>query len=121
MTINSNTEWGKLKEIIVGSVINAQGGDIDLSFKLFYHKNLIDQSIESELLKKSYRLKQQLIDERAIDLDNFANLLSKNGIKVHRPDKITEIKKFKTPYFDSYTRPMDNPRDLALIIGNEII
>ena len=35
--INSFDEWSPLKEVIVGSPINYNTQDLELSFKLFFH------------------------------------------------------------------------------------
>ena len=42
MKLNSYDEWSTLKEVIVGSPINYEAQDLELSFRLFYHDNLFD-------------------------------------------------------------------------------
>jgi glycine amidinotransferase len=116
MMTNVYTEWAALKEVVVGNCVNIDTISVDDSFKLFFYENIKDQIIEN-----SIQLQKRLIDQRQEDLDNFANLLIKRGIKVKRPKQLTEIKKFKTPEFEEYLCPVDNPRDQSLIIGNEII
>jgi hypothetical protein len=39
MKVNSYNEWSPLKEVIVGSPINYNVQDLELSFKLFFHDN----------------------------------------------------------------------------------
>ena len=39
MQVNSFDEWSPLKEVIVGSPINYNANDIELSFNLFFHDN----------------------------------------------------------------------------------
>lgn len=116
MTVNIFTEWGPLKEIIVGSVFNMTPHNIDLSFKLFFNDNIKDV-----FLKNSPVLQQKVIQERQDDLDNLAKTFSNLGIIVHRPEKLETISKFKTEYFEDYYSPCDNPRDQVLVIGNQII
>ena len=116
MTVNIHTEWGPLKETIVGSVFNMTPHNIDLSFKLFFNDNIKDI-----FLKNSFTLQQKLIAERQEDLDNLALTLESIGIIVHRPDKLEKIEKFTTDYFEDYYSPCDNPRDQVLVIGNKII
>jgi len=114
--VNVLTEWAPLKEVIVGSVFNQSSHNVDLSFKVFFNDNVKDV-----FLKNSIKLQQKLIEERQVDLDNLASLLSKLGISVHRPEKLEVISEFKTPYFQDFTSPCDNPRDQVLILGDKII
>ncbi len=116
MSVNVYTEWGKLKEIVVGSVVNTNRENVDLSFKLFYHQNIKDQ-----ILKSSVELQRRLIDQRQEDLDGLAGYLEELGVRVHRPQKLESVREYTTPHFTARQRPMDNPRDLILIIGDTII
>lgn len=116
MTINVNTEWGKLKEVVVGSCYNISDFNVEASFKLFFLKNITDS-----LVQNSLKLQKRMIEQRQEDLDSFASLLVSLGIKVFRPERLNEITNFKTPHFEDYLCPVDNPRDQNLIIGNEII
>jgi glycine amidinotransferase len=116
MTVNVHTEWGPLKETVVGSVFNMTPHNIDLSFKLFFNDNIKDV-----LLKNSFVLQEKLIHERQEDLDVFAEKLVELGVVVHRPEKLQTISKFKTEYFEDYYSPCDNPRDQVMVVGNKII
>lgn len=114
--VNSYTEWGTLKEVIVGNCVNLTRENIDTSFKLFFKENLKDQLIENNI-----KLQESIIRQRMEDLDLMAKLFAQMGIVVHRPQQIEHVKKFKTPHFDSQTTPSDNPRDQVLIWGDYII
>ena len=114
--VNVHTEWGPLKEVIVGSVFNINQHNVDLSFKVFFHDNIRDV-----LLKNSIFLQQKLVQERQEDLDNLASVLASLGIRVHRPEKLEDIQQFQTPYFQDHMSPCDNPRDQIMILGNRII
>lgn len=116
MSVNVHTEWGKLKEVVVGSCVNLSDINVDLSFRLFFHDNIKD-----ELLKNSVSLQKRLIEQREEDLNAMAKLLESMGIVVFRPRKLEKISKFSTPNFEDHTCPVDNPRDQTLILGNEII
>lgn len=116
MSVNVYTEWGPLKEIIVGSCVNLTNYNVDASFRLFFHQNIKDP-----LVKNSVGLQQKIIEQRQEDLDNLADLLRKMGVIVHRPRTLGKIEKFKTPNFEDWLCPVHNPRDRTLIIGNEII
>ncbi len=114
--VNIHTEWGPLREVVVGSVFNISPHNVDLSFKIFFHDNVKDI-----LLKNSITLQTKLVEERQEDMDNLARVLQGLGIIVKRPRDLKEVKKFTTPYFEDHTSPSDNPRDQVLIIGNKII
>ncbi len=116
MSINVHTEWGKLKEIVVGSCVNLSDHGVDASFKLFFHENITDS-----LLKNSVSLQRKLVEQRQEDLDGIADTLSKMGVVVKRPRKLEKTARFKTPEFEASLRPVDNPRDQTLIVGDEII
>jgi glycine amidinotransferase len=114
--VNVYTEWGELKDIVVGNCYNIDEMNVDLSFKLFFAKN-----ITSNLIKKNLSLQKRLVEQRQEDLDGLASLLKTHKIKVQRPSKLKSIKKFTTPNFSDFLCPVDNPRDQTLIVGNEII
>lgn len=116
LSINVHTEWGKLKEVVVGSCVNLSDYNVDLSFKLFFHDNIKD-----ELLKNSISLQRKLIEQREEDLNAMAALLESMGIVVMRPRKLELVSEFETPNFKDHNCPVDNPRDQTLILGNEII
>lgn len=115
-SVHAFTEWGPLKEVIVGNCVHLTRKNIDLSFKLFFADNLKDQLIENSII-----LQEKIIAQRMEDLDAMAETLEKEGIIVHRPLPITEVKPFVTPHFSSHTTPSDNPRDQVLIWGDHII
>lgn len=114
--VNVFTEWGELKEVVVGNCYNINEFNVDLSFKLFFSKN-----ITNKLVQKNISLQKRLIEQRQEDLDNLATTLESHNIIVKRPSILLEVKKFSTPHFDDFLCPVDNPRDQSLIIGNEII
>lgn len=116
MSVNIHTEWGKLKEIVVGTVVNSEKYNIDLSFKLFYHSNIKDV-----FLKNIYHFQKKIVEQREEDLNDLETVLSKHGVKVFRPTPLERVSEFSTPLFSSFTRPCDNPRDIVLIVGNEMI
>lgn len=116
MSVSVYTEWGKLKEVIVGDCFNIDSYNIDLSFRLFFHDNIKDQ-----ILKNHVGLQKRLVEQRAQDLDSLAQRLEQEGIKVRRPDKLNKIKNFTTPEFSDHSRPVDNPRDQTFVYGNTIL
>lgn len=116
MSVNIHTEWGPLKEVIVGNIGQWAKIHPDFSFLLFFHENIKDA-----LIQNSVDLQKKLVEQRQEDLDGLAQTLKSLGITVHRPLGLENIDKFKTPEFEDFPSPCDNPRDQFLVIGNEII
>lgn len=132
MIANSFDEWSPLKEVIVGSPINFNLSDVELSFKLFFHDNLslafyypnYDNKSSNEDKKsdtQSLTLKKQYLEELTEDVNGLVQTLEKLGVRVHQPKTLNKVIKFKTPYWESTGIPALNVRDQAIIFGNEII
>ena len=116
MAVNIYTEWGKLKEVVVGDCVNINELNVDLSFQYFFNDNIKD-----DILKNSIPLQTRLVEQRKNDLDQLAKSLEDLGIKTHRPRTLKKVEKFTTPNFEDWTKPIDNPRDQVLIYGDQII
>lgn len=131
--LNSYDEWSTLKEVIVGSPVNYEAQDLELSFKLFFHDNLFDtwnptyqqglveETQETQKVTPVRHIKKQYLEELAEDVDGLVQTLEKLGVKVHRPMSLGNVFKYRTPYWEATTVPALNVRDQAIIIGNEII
>ena len=117
--VNSYTEWGPLREVILGSHYNTTVGDLDLSMELLFHDNLVRARRKHP--GHHYTIKKQYIDEREEDTAELAGLLTARGIVTRRPALLTNVKKIVTPYWESVTKACDNPRDRTLIVGDRII
>lgn len=112
-------EWGQLREIIVGSAINAQvptKGDKCLHSIDYAH--LSDEEFKN---RPSGLYPQKIIEETEEDLNEIANTLRSLGVKVHRP----ELKDFSQPIItdnwevDGYYNYC--PRDSMLVINDKVI
>jgi glycine amidinotransferase len=116
--VNVYTEWGPLKEVIVGNSININMDGFDKKFELLY-RNFIEQL--KKINKYDWKIKKQYTIERQEDLDNFADTLKDMGIRVRRPKRLDKVIVMRTPYFKAITNAVDSARDVFLCIGNEII
>jgi len=120
--INSNNSYSKLKEVIVGVELSISKRIADFTFMHFYQSNLNNSIYEKiELNDGTYSVNAELIEKRNAQLDNLAVTLEKEGIKVHRPDRLTKVIPFKTPSFNSELSAASNVRDVTLVMGNKII
>lgn len=118
MKVNSYDEWSPLKEIIVGAGFPESLPTADFSFKVFFHDNLYGTNFYKN--SSTYITKQD-IEEHNEDVEGYVDILTSLGVKVHRPKVPNNVRKVKTNTFESTNFPALNPRDLAMVIGNEII
>ena len=115
--VNSNTEWGSLKEVILGVAENAQIPTVknhDIHCIDYANYDSV-----TDLPGGSYP--SDIIEETREDLNIFQSNLEKIGIKVLRPlpkdhSKIVSSPDWSTDGYYNYC-----PRDSALIVGDQII
>jgi glycine amidinotransferase len=132
--INSFDEWSPLKEVIVGSPINYNTQDLELSFKLFFHdvayatflypyyeKSNDPNAAIAQATSSTRKLGKKYLEELTEDVEELVTTLEGLGVKVHKPMTLSHPIKFKTPYWEATCIPALNVRDQAIIIGNEII
>lgn len=106
MTISSFNEWGRLREIVVGSATNANWPTTDPVFA-----NQDTAWKETPIPKGP--VPQWVIDEANEDLEVLANTLKQAGVIVHRP------KDFDFVGWDGMYNYC--PRDRFLIAGNKVV
>jgi glycine amidinotransferase len=113
--VNSWNEWDPLKHVIVGvatgTVVQAPEPAVQRDFPEHGFP-----------FPKSGPLPQEMVDKANEQLDNFASLLQKRGIKVDRPELIDFNQRVSTPDWvqDTMFGCMP-PRDLLLTVGHEIL
>lgn len=113
--VNSYNEWDALEEVIVGTVYGAvypeRGPILEAHGEpdwLWY--------VQGELMDEEY------VDAADEQLSEFIHILEAEGVRVRRPDPIPHNLPFSTPYWHCKAGwNTANPRDLFLIVGNEII
>ncbi|NDB80193.1 hypothetical protein EB155_10050 [archaeon] len=101
------TEFQKLTDVIVGSTFN--------------HEDFLKVAD-----KEAAYLLQKVNEETAEDLDNLANLLRNEGIKVYRPNNLMKYycdePAIKTPWFEiAFPNHPLMPRDTLGVFGNNIV
>jgi glycine amidinotransferase len=134
MKLNSYDEWSQLREVIVGSALNYTSHTRELSFDLFFHDNiartewfyprLSTTGNSNKTNEKQIKLpiKQRYVEELIQDVEGIVRTLEELGVKTHRPmdlDKNTTA--VETPAWSAAVVPPLNVRDIALILGDEII
>lgn len=134
MKLNSFDEWSQLREVIVGSAQNYTSHERELSFDLFFHDNIArtewfyprlsipGQAPNNEKKQATLPIKQRYVEELNEDIAGIVHALEQLSVKVHRPmhlDKDTTS--VQTPAWKASVVPPLNVRDIALIVGDEII
>ena len=114
--ISVNNEWGKLREVIVGTVDNANmpthGKDL----------HCINYATDNEIPKDEIGFwDPKVYEETKEDLENLSNLLTNIGVKVHRPTPIETQKIISNGYWETTQYYTFCPRDTVTVIGNNII
>ncbi|MFG2049595.1 glycine amidinotransferase [Micromonospora sp. NPDC048935] len=142
MMLNSFDEWSPLKEVVVGSAMNYNSHERELSFDLFFHDNIAgDNASRSEWyyprLTPAGRggsahgpsggsdrllIKQRYVEELNEDVEALAQTLASLSVTVHRPMHLDpSTSEVRTPGWTASVVPPLNVRDNTLIAGDEII
>lgn len=114
--VHVNNEWGKLKEVIVGTVDNANMPihSIDLHAINHADKDRIPREETGYYDKK-------VMDEAADDLQMLVYILEELGVKVHRPNKLNTHLMISNGVWATTQYYTYCPRDTMTVIGDTII
>ncbi|XP_068594920.1 glycine amidinotransferase, mitochondrial [Brachionichthys hirsutus] len=115
--VSSYNEWDPLEEVIVGRAENARVPAFTVEVKAntyekywpFYHKYGGHSFPEDHLTKA------------VGEIEEMCNILRQEGVTVRRPEVTDWSKDYKTPDFASSGMYAAMPRDILLVVGNEII
>jgi N-dimethylarginine dimethylaminohydrolase len=111
----SCNEWDQLEEVIVGNPLHARFPAPDKSTQL---AEFPDRSL-GEIPQGAFP--QKIIEETEEDLNGFLEVLEKMGITVKRPETWPHEEKFSTINWESEGYYNYCPRDVVLVIGDQII
>lgn len=111
----SCNEWDPLEEIIVGNPLGARFPTADPSTRVAEYP---DRPI-AEIPQGPFS--QQIIEETEEDLDILVTSLESQGITVKRPETWPHEKTFSTVHWKSKGYYNYCPRDILLVIGDQII
>jgi glycine amidinotransferase len=114
--VHSWNEWDPLREVIVGSAAGAADLGFEPAFAPYF---------EARDPGRRFRggpIPQPLVDDAERQLDGLAEALAKLGIVVRRPDPVDQRTAMQTPdWAIENGRATACPRDVLLVIGDEII
>jgi glycine amidinotransferase len=109
-------EWDPLREVIVGTARGAAEPAYEPAYSPYFGADDHGRAF------RGARIMDELVEEAERQLDDFARILSDRGIVVRRPDPVDHKVSVKTPDWEApYGRANACPRDLLLVIGDEII
>jgi len=111
----SCNEWDPLEEVIVGNPLQARFPTPDLSTQL---AEFPDRSL-AEIPRGPFP--QKIIEETEEDLNKFVQVLEDLGVTVRRPQTWPHGAKFSTIYWESHGYYNYCPRDIMMVIGDQII
>lgn len=115
--LNSHTEWGKLKEVILGIPHYARVPVIknhDIHCVDYANYESVDDLPGGHYFK-------EIIEQTAEELNSFSKILTTLGVKVLRPTPKFTHKLHGTPSWKSDSYYNYCPRDSALVVGNMLI
>ena len=111
----SCNEWDPLEEVIVGNPLHARYPTSDPSTRL---AEFPDRPLE-EIPQGPFP--QRIIEETEEDLEAFVAVLRQQGVTVRRPETWPHEARFSTIHWESHGFYNYCPRDILLVIGNQII
>ena len=111
----SCNEWDQLEEVIVGNPLRARFPTADRSTQL---TEFPDRSL-AEIPQGPFP--QWIIEETEEDLNAFVAVLEELGITVKRPETWPHEEKFSTIHWESEGYYNYCPRDIMLVIGDQVI
>jgi N-dimethylarginine dimethylaminohydrolase len=111
----SCNEWDPLEEVIVGNPLNARFPTRDRSTQVAEYP---DRSI-NEIPRGLFP--DWVIKETEEDLDEFSAILESYGVKVRRPDTWPHEATFSTINWESQGYYNYCPRDVMMVVGDQII
>ncbi|HEY2070337.1 MAG TPA: serine/threonine protein kinase [Rhizomicrobium sp.] len=114
--MSSWNEWDPLREVIVGSVLGAADMGYEPALAPYFNENDPARSFPGGAVLR------ELAADAERQMDGLAELLVRQGVVVRRPDPFDQAVSVKTPDWQAATgRAIACPRDVLLVIGDEII
>lgn len=113
----SYNEWDPLEEVVVGTIDGAAVPPWDAALavtmpadqRAFFHANA-GKSFPAERIAAARQ-----------DLEEFVHILEAEGVTVRRPEAMDFTRRYTTPEWESSGLYAAMPRDLLLVVGEDII
>lgn len=122
LVVNCHNEWDPLEEVIVGVLEGACYLPWHISLEASTHEDYVHEVGEAHRILGGTLRPQEQIDTVQKQLNEFVHILEQEGVTVRRPEAINQAKQFSSLDWSSPGgNAHANPRDLLLVVGNEII
>lgn len=119
--VNSHNEWDPLEEVIIGTPFGAMFPEWS-TINTFTVPPGEWEQIEQRVGGKGIPYPAHLVEKAQQELCEFIHILESEGVIVRHIDHVNYAAPFATPTWQMQTGFSGaNPRDLLLVIGNEII
>jgi len=115
--VNSWNEWDPLEEVIVGRL----DGAVVPPFHVSVTGNRAHWTNWFHRLAAGRRYPRWMVRRAQAELDGFVRLLETEGVHVRRPQAIDNRRRIRTRFWSSRGFCLACPRDLYLVVGDEII
>ena len=115
--VNSYTEWDPLEEVIVGRLEGATFPPDHVTVT----PNLPQLTAKIFRRAAGFRYPKWMVRLAQRELDAFIHLLESEGIRVRRPDIVDFIRHYRSPHWSARGFSAACPRDVFMIVGDEII
>lgn len=115
--VSSHTEWDLLEEVIVGVVDGSHFPPWHISLEPVLPEN----QLENFKKNSGKPFPPEKIAAANKELDEFVRILEGEGVKVRRPEPVKQSEQFGAPGWVSTGLYNAMPRDVLLVIGNEIL
>jgi N-dimethylarginine dimethylaminohydrolase len=114
--VSVNNEWGKLRELFVGTIDNANmpRHGVDLHAINYADKDVIPK-------EELGRFDNKVYEETYEDLENLSKILTDLGITVRRPQTIETDNIVSNGFWETDQYYTFCPRDTVTVIGNTIL
>lgn len=114
----SHNEWDPLEEVIVGLL---DGAAVPPNHSIERSRGLTGVAAASFALLSGRRYPRLLRTRAQRELDAFVDLLNSEGITVRRPEPMDFTRSYETPHWRSSGFCTASPRDMLMVLGDEII
>jgi glycine amidinotransferase len=124
--VNSHNEWDPLEEIVVGILDGMAQEEWGIARQACVPLETMDASRQT-YIRYAGRPKSEAVPPGAIqraqaNLDEFVHILESEGVTVRRPDAIDHTRPIMTPdWIAPGGRASTVPRDVLIVLGNEIL
>lgn len=116
--VHSHTEWQPLEEVIVGRI---DGASVPPNHVVERARDLGGIAAGAFRVLSGRRYPWLLRARAQRELDGFVALLGREGVTVRRPEVMDFTVESRTPFWSSTGFCTASPRDLLMVVGDEII